>query len=156
MNPPLHLSDLDRRILAEVQRDATLSTAELARRTHSSAATCWRRLRALEEAGVLGPAVRQVEATAVGLQLEAFCNLRLTSQSATTRAAFQRLVDAEPAILAAYSISGEWDYLVHLIARDMEDFETTLMRRLLDHESVGGTATLFVMRRLKSAAPLPV
>jgi len=150
------LTDLDKRILSEVQREANLSAAELAQRTESSPATCWRRLRALEEAGVIGTAGRLVDPRAVGRTLEAFCSVRLTSQDEETRQSFQRLVDSEDSILEVYSISGDWDYLLHLLVRDMVDLEDVLMRRVLGHKSVGGTSTLFVIRRLKHTTVIPV
>lgn len=156
MKQTVQLSDLDRRILSEVQRDANLSAAELAERTESSPATCWRRLRALEEAGVIGTSVRLVDPVAVGRTLEAFCSVRLTSQDEVTRRSFQRMVNLEESILEVYSISGDWDYVLHLLVRDMEDLEDFLMRRVLGHASVGGTSTQFVIRRLKHTTVVPV
>lgn len=156
VNPQFHLTDLDRRIVSELQRDATLTSAELARRVGTSAATCWRRLQALEAAGILGPAVRLVAPRALGQTMEAWCNVRLRAQDERSRAAFLRAVEAEPAILEAYAMSGDWDYLLHVVARDMEDFEGLLMRRVLGHEAVGGTSTQFVIRRLKHTTAIPV
>lgn len=156
MNHSDHLTELDRRILSVLQRDASLSAAELARRVDSSAATCWRRVQALEAAGILGPAVRLVDPKAVGRTLEAWCSVRLKSQDAATRQAFQRGIEGEPAILEVYSMSGEWDYLLHLLVRDIADFEDILMRRVLGLASVGGTASHFVLRRLKHTTEVPV
>ena len=98
MKETFHLSDLDKRIISEIQQDATLSAAELARRTASSSATCWRRIKAMEEAGVLGPTVRLVNPTAVGRGMDAFCNVRMKSQDATSRRAFLRAMEQEQAI----------------------------------------------------------
>lgn len=150
------LSDLDRRILAALQKDASGSMQDLARATNSSPATCWRRLKALEERGVIGPPVRHVDPAAVGRGMDAFVQVRMKSQDAGARSGFQRAMKAEPSITEVYSISGEWDYLLHLIVRDIADLEDILMRRVLEHPNVAGTATMFVLRRIKRDWQVPV
>lgn len=150
------LSDLDRRILAVLQTDASGSMQELARRVNSSPATCWRRLRILEDRGVVGPPVRRVNAAAVGCGMDAFVQVRMKSQDARARAEFQRAMESEPAIIEVYSISGEWDYLLHLVVRDIADLESLLMRHVLEHENVAGTATMFVLRRVKQGGAIPL
>lgn len=150
------LSDLDRRILAALQKDASGSMQDLARATNSSPATCWRRLKALEDRGIVGPPVRHVEPAAVGLGMDAFVQVRMKSQDGAARAGFQRAMEAEPAITEVYSISGEWDYLLHLIVRDIADLEDILMRRVLEHPNVAGTATMFVLRRIKRSWEVPL
>ena len=151
-----HLSDLDRRILGVLQKDASGSMQELARATNSSPATCWRRLKSLEERGIIGTPVRHVDPTSVGRGMDAFVQVRMKSQDADARAGFQRAMEAEPAIIEVYSISGEWDYLLHLIVRDIADLEGLLMRRVLEHPNVAGTATMFVLRRIKRSWEVPV
>lgn len=155
MTSTIHLTDLDHRIISEVQKDATISTAELAARAGSSPATCWRRLKALEEAGVIGRTVRLVDPAALGRGIDAFCNVRMKSQNIESRRNFQRSLDLEPAIIEAYSMTGEWDYLLHLVVRDIADAEEILMRRILDHESVAGASTIFALRRIKHTTEIP-
>lgn len=152
----LHLTDLDRRILSALQREGSLSNAALAERVDASASSCWRRVRALEEAGVLGPNVRLVAPAAIGRVLDAFCHVRMQSQDSEARAGFQRALEDEPTIMEVYSISGEWDYLLHMIVRDMQDYESILMGRVLDHPSVAATSTVFALRRVKHTTALPV
>ena len=65
-------------------------------------------------------------------------------------------MELEPAIVEVYSISGEWDYLLHLLVKDMADLEDILMKRVLEHESVAGTATIFALRRVKHVTQVPV
>ena len=156
MTDSIQLTDLDRRILAVLQRDASGSMQELAETVNSSSATCWRRLKALEERGVIGPPVRHVNPGAVGLGMDAFVQVRMKSQDSRARAEFQRAMEAELAITEVYSISGEWDYLLHLVVRDIADLESILMRRVLEHENVAGTATMFVLRRIKQGTEVPL
>lgn len=145
----------DSRLLALLQQDASLSAASLAKATNSSAATCWRRIRALEERGIIGPPVRLVDPAKVGRSVDAFCQIRMKSQDAASRQALQSALDDEPAVLEVYSTSGEWDYLLHLVVRDMDDLETILMRRILELDCVAGTATTFALRRIKHTTQIP-
>jgi Lrp/AsnC family transcriptional regulator len=148
--------DLDRRILAILQRDASRSVADLAKATNSSSATCWRRLRVLEDNGVIGPPVRLVNPDAVGRGMDAFCQIRLNTQNTAARDSFQRAMDGIPAVVEIYSISGDWDYLLHLLVRDMADLEGTLMKQILEHENVAGSSTIFALRRLKRTTEVPL
>lgn len=149
-------SSLDARILELLQRDASVSMADLARQANTSPATCWRRIKSLEDAGVLGPQVRLVDPAAVGRNMDVFCQVRMTAQNANARADFKRAMELEPTIVEVYSISGEWDYLLHLLVRDMADFEQILMRRVLEHDSVAGTNTIFALSRVKHVTEVPV
>lgn len=150
------LSDLDRRILSVLQRDASGSLADLAAAVASSPATCWRRLKALEERGVIGPPVRLVDPAAVGRSVDAFVQIRMKSQDSASRASFQRAMEIEPTIVSIYSVSGDWDYLLHLLVRDIADLESILMSRVLEHGAVAATSTLFVLRRIKRTAEVPL
>ncbi len=150
------LNALETRLLTLLQRDASGSVAELAKATNSSPATCWRRLRNLEDRGILGATVRLVDPAAVGRGMDVFCQVRMTSQSTKSRQDFQRAMALEPTIVEVYSISGDWDYLLHLLVRDMADFETILMSRVLEHKCVASTSTLFALRRIKHTTEVPV
>ncbi|WP_299921774.1 Lrp/AsnC family transcriptional regulator [uncultured Pelagimonas sp.] len=151
-----HIADLDKRILDLLQRDASASMADLARQANTSPATCWRRIKALEEAGILGRHVRLVDPASVGRKMDVFCQVRMKAQDAASRAEFKRAMELEPTIVEVYSISGEWDYLLHLLVRDMADFEQILMRRVLEHDSVSGTNTIFALSRVKHVTEVPV
>lgn len=152
----MQLTELDERILSLLQQDASKSVAEIARLANTSSATCWRRIRNLEDRGILGKTVRLVDPAAIGRTMDAFCQVRMKSQDAASRAEFQRAMDLEPTIVEVYSISGEWDYLLHLLVRDMADLEAILMRRVLENESVAGTATIFALRRVKHRTEVPM
>ncbi len=156
MSNTVHLDALDSNLVSILQEDASLSIAELAEATNSSSATCWRRLQRLEERGVIGPPVRLVDPVKLGRGMDAFCQIRMKSQDAASRDMLQRAIDLEPAIVEVYSISGEWDYLLHLVVRDIADLEEILMRRVLELDCVAGTATLFALRRIKHTTTIPV
>jgi Lrp/AsnC family transcriptional regulator len=127
---------VDKRIVTELQRDASLSHAELAARVSSSPASVWRRVRALEKAGVLGGSVRMVNADKVGCGVNVLCNIRNRSHTVEVRAEFEDSVRSRPEILECFSMSGDWDYLLRIVVPDVRAYEVFLMRVLLDHPSI--------------------
>ena len=147
---------VDRRILEQLQVDATLSNAELAERVGSSAASCWRRVRNLEEKGVLGPAVRLLNAAAIDRKVNILCNVRVRSHARDVRGAFEDFVRQRREIMECYSMSGEWDYLLRVVAQDVADYEHFLMRVLLEHPSVGNASSHFALSLTKYTTALPV
>jgi Lrp/AsnC family transcriptional regulator len=152
----MDLDAIDRRILDQLQMDATLSNAELAERVGSSAASCWRRVRTLEAAGVIGPAVRLLNAEAIGRKVNVLCNIRVRSHARDVRSAFEDFVRQRREIIECYSMSGDWDYLLRVVAADVEDYEHFLMRILLEHPSVGGASSHFALSLTKYTTALPV
>lgn len=156
MSDSHHLTEAEAKLLAILQRDASAGVSEMAEATNASPATVWRRIRALEDRGVIGPPVRLVDPAKVGRGMDVYCQVRMKSQDAAARTAFQRAVDSEPAILEVYSVTGEWDYMLHMVVRDIADFEAILMRRLLELDCVAGTSTIFALRRIKHTREVPL
>jgi Lrp/AsnC family transcriptional regulator len=157
MAEQLHqLADIDRRIIAVLQRDASLSHAELAERVNSSTASVWRRIRALEHAGILLETVRMVDAKKVGCGVNVLCNIRSRAHTIEVRKSFEDFVVERPEILECFSMSGEWDYLLRIVARDVADYEAFLMRTLLNHPSVGSASSHFVLSVTKYTTALPL
>jgi DNA-binding Lrp family transcriptional regulator len=156
MKPIVELEPLERRIVTLLQQDASLSHAELAERVGSSPASCWRRIRALEAAGVLSSTVRLVNAARVGRGVNVICNIRVRSHARDVRGPFEEFILARPEVMECYSMSGEWDYLLRIVAADVADYENFLMRTLLDHPSVGGASSHFALSTTKYTTAVPV
>lgn len=152
----IQITALDRRILDALQRDSAISNAELAERVGSSPASCWRRVKALEEAGILGPAQRRVDPHAVGRGLDVFCSLRMKAHDAPSRRQFESYLARQDEIISIYSVSGDWDYLLHVVVGDMAEYEALLMGRMLAHDAIAQSATVFAMKRIKSTSVLPL
>lgn len=150
------LDAIDRRLIDALQADATLSNAELADRVGASAASCWRRIKALEQAGVLRGAVRLVDPQAVGRGVNVICNLRLRTHGREQRAAFEAFVRGRPEIMECYSMSGEWDYLLRVVAADVADYERFLMRSLLEQPEVATASSHFALSQTKYTTAIPV
>jgi DNA-binding Lrp family transcriptional regulator len=150
------LDSLDRRIVAELQKDASLSNADLAERVGSTAPSCWRRIRQLEQAGVLKETVRLADPKLLGQGVNVLCDVRMRNYDSQSVEAFETFVRAEPRIMECYSMSGEWDYLIRVVASDVSDYEYFLMRILLKHPSVSGASSRFAMSVTKYHTALPV
>ena len=150
------MDEVDRRIVRELQRDAGLSHAALAERVGASAASVWRRVRALEAAGVLGPAVRLASAELLGRSVNVLCQVRMTRQTVEARADFESFIQSSPEIVECYAMSGEWDYLLRIAVRDVADYDRFIMRGVLAHPSVANAASNFALRQVKYTTEIPV
>ena len=150
------LDDVDRRILRFLQQDASISHAALAEAVGSSPASCWRRIKAMEESGVLRAQVRLVDADLVGRGVNVMCQVRMKSHSPNDRQAFEAFLNTKPEVMEAHSMSGEWDYLLRIVAEDVAGYERFLMRDLLNHANVATAASHFALSQVKYTTALPV
>ncbi len=151
-----HMDEIDRRIVRELQRDASLSHAALAELVGSSAASVWRRVRLLEKEGVLGPAVRLASAEALGRSVNVMCQVRMNRQTVEARAQFEDFIQARPEIVECYAMSGEWDYLLRIAVKDVADYDRFIMRGVLAHPSVANAASNFALRQVKYTTEIPI
>lgn len=147
---------VDRRLLSELQRDARIPQAELARRVALSPTSCWRRLKALEEAGVIRGQVALVAPEAVGLGVSVIASVKLTEHRDENREAFERFVSEHPEIVECYSMTGDADYLMRVVVADVTAYERFLMRHLLHHPAVASAGSSFALREIKYTTALPL
>lgn len=150
------LDATDRRILRALQRDGRLPVTALAEQVGLSATPCLRRLKRLEEAGIIAGYAARVSAARVGLPLQAFVQVALESHSEEVASRFHTALAARPEVIAAYTMSGEMDYLLHVLAPDMEAFGDFATRGLLRMPGVKETRSSFVLATLKEAGEVPV
>lgn len=150
------LDAIDRKLLHELQRDASISHAELAERVGVSTASCWRRMRALEQDGVLGRPVRLVDATRVGRGVNVLCHIKIKNHSAETTEAFESFIAARDEIMECYSMSGDWDYLLRILVEGVEDYNRFLMRTVLRHPSVATGSSHFALSQVKYTTAVPI
>jgi DNA-binding Lrp family transcriptional regulator len=150
------LDPVDRRIVRELQRDASLSHAALGEKVGASSASVWRRVRALEKAGVLGRTVRLADPAALGRAVNVLCQVRMNRQTVSDRADFEEFIQAREEIVECYAMSGEWDYLLRIAVRDVADYDRFIMRGVLAHPSVANAASNFALRQVKYTTEIPV
>ena len=156
MKQERQLDDVDRRILSALQVDGAISHQDLAERVGASSASCWRRIKALEAAGVLTGTVRLIDPAQVGRGVNVLCNVRMRSHALDARSAFDRFVDDRPEIVECFSMSGEWDYLIRVVVADVADYNRFLMQTLLGHPSVAGAASHFALSMTKYTTAIPL
>ncbi|GGG48342.1 transcriptional regulator [Caldovatus sediminis] len=150
------LDAADRRILRALQRDGRLPIVALAEQVGLSPTPCQRRVRRLEEAGVITRYAAVVNPARIGLPLQAFVLVTLSSHAEEAVQAFQRALAARPEVLAAYAMSGEMDYLLHVLAADFEAYAEFALKALLRMPGVKETRSSFVLATLKPPGEVPV
>ena len=151
-----HLDEIDRRIVRELQRDAGLSQAALSERVGASAASVWRRVRNLEKEGVLGATVRLANAERLGRSVNVLCQVRMRRQTVEARADFEQFIQSRDEIVECYAMSGEWDYLLRIAVRDVDDYDRFSRQGVLAHPSVANAASNFALRQVKYTTEIPV
>ena len=150
------LDATDRKLLREIQRDGRASIVALAERVGLSPTPCQRRLKRMEEDGVIAGYAAVLDAARLGLGLTAFVQVSLASPSEETVEAFHAAIGRMPEVLAAWAMSGETDYLLQVVATDLEAYGEFATRRLLRLPGVKDTRSAFVLRTVKPPAGLPV
>jgi Lrp/AsnC family transcriptional regulator len=152
----MSLNLADKRLLEALQRDATLSQAELAEIAGMSRSSVWRRIRDFEDSGLIHQQVVLVDPKQVGVSLQVQLAVAMTEHTDKNRQDFERLVDTLPEVMECYSVSGERDYVLQIVAPDMETYTTFLNEQILKHPAVRSASSTFVLRRLKYITQLPI
>jgi Lrp/AsnC family transcriptional regulator len=148
------MDSTDRRILDALQSDATLSLAELSELVNLSRSACWRRLKHLEEDGVIRDRVTLLNPAAVGLALTVFITIRTNQHNAKWATRFRNVVIAIPGILEVYRMGGDVDYLIKAVVKDMSDYDR-LYQDLIEAE-LSDVSAGFVMEEIKATTALPL
>ena len=146
----------DRRLLALVQRDATLTAQALGEALHLSPSQAARRRQRLEKAGLIRGYHARVDAAAAGLAVQAFVSVEMAVHDAGTARGFARTVEAAPEVIAAWTMTGEADYLLHVVCADLPSLNALVHGTLLPHPAVARVRSRIVMDVLKAGAPLPI
>jgi len=146
---------LDARILARLQSDADITIAELAGAVGLSSNACWRRVKALEEAGVIKRRVALLDAEKLGLGTTVFVNVRTSQHSEEWLQDFAKGVAGIPEIVEFYRMSGDVDYLLKIIVSDIAHYDR-VYKKLIRVTSLFDVSSSFAMEQLKSTTALPL
>lgn len=149
------LDRLDRRILTLLQQDASLSNAEISERVGLSANACWRRTRRLEEAQIIRGRVALLNAEALGLKVTVFVGIRTNEHNEQWLKRFAEGVTAIPEVVEFYRMSGDIDYMLKIVARDIEDYDR-VYKKLIAVAPLHDVSSSFAMERIKSTTALPM
>lgn len=149
------LDDLDRRILSVLQSDASLGLEEIGARVGLSRNAVWRRVRALEEAGIVRARVAILDAAKLGLGLTVFIFVRTRSHDPGWLEQFARATRDMPEIQGAYRMTGDLDYLIRARVADVAAYDA-LYQRLIRKVEMSDVSASFVMEELKETTALPL
>ncbi|MDF1721225.1 MAG: Lrp/AsnC family transcriptional regulator [Minwuia sp.] len=150
------MNALDGRILQRLQRDSSPSLNELADAVGLSPSACHRRVKLLEKSGVISGYVARLNRTALGLTIQAFVEISLTSQSEDSLQAFEAAVLRTEEILECHLMTGSADYMLRVAARDVADFERIHRNRLSRLPGVASMQSGFVLRSIREGGAYPV
>jgi Lrp/AsnC family transcriptional regulator, leucine-responsive regulatory protein len=156
MTKAIAFNRTDRRLLDLLQRDGNLTNLELAEKVSLSPSACLRRVRVLEEAGVIRRYVAIVDPKRVGLGLMAFVNVKLEKRGRTPADGFARAVKDWPEVLACHSLTGDMDYLLRVHVENLDHFSRFVMDSLLKHPGVLDVKSSFVLEEVKETTALPL
>ncbi|HZB89988.1 MAG TPA: Lrp/AsnC family transcriptional regulator [Stellaceae bacterium] len=152
------LDALDIRILNALQEDGRITTLELAERVGLSPTPCARRVKRLEDEGLIERYVTLLNPERLGIGLNVFVNVRLISQTKGAIDTFEKAIKGLPEVVECYLLTGEYDYLLHLRVADIAALRSFVRDQLIANESVGATHSSIALEQTKytTALPLPV
>lgn len=153
---PLELDRIDRRMLAVLQEDGRIPNSALARRVGLSESATLRRLRRLEESGLIDGYVLLVNQARAGKPGNIFVEIALTAQEEAALSAFEAAVQERPEILECYLMSGEYDYLLRVVVADFADYERIHREHLTRLPFVGRVRSSFTLRTVLRRTSIPL
>jgi DNA-binding Lrp family transcriptional regulator len=150
------LDSIDRQILAELQADGRMTNVDLAHRVNITAPPCLRRVRALEKAGYIKGYHADLDAQSLGFDVTAFAFVGLSSQAEQDLRAFEEQVRAWPQVRACHMLSGEVDFILRCVARDLPDFQNFVTEKLTAAKNVASVKTALAIRTSKFEPGIPL
>ncbi len=146
----------DLKILDALQENARITTLELAERVGLSATPCTRRVKRLEEEGLIDRYVTVLNAERLGIGLMVFVNVRLHSQASKSFDTFEAAIRQMPEVVGCYLLAGNYDYLIQVRVADVEAFRSFIRERLVTIEGIGETQSSIVLEQTKTTTALPL
>jgi Lrp/AsnC family leucine-responsive transcriptional regulator len=150
------LDRTDLALLAVLQREGRISNAELAEKVNLSASATLRRVQRLESEGVIAGYGARLEPRRLGLGLQAFVRLQLAKHDRESIAQFVAQVQSWDEVVACHALTGDMDYLLHVVVEDLDHFSRFLLDHLLNAAGVADVNTSFVLRAVKDTRALPL
>ncbi|WP_349357471.1 Lrp/AsnC family transcriptional regulator [Stappia sp.] len=150
------LDPSDIRVLQILQRDASLSIADVAREAGMSQTPCWRRIKKLKENGVIRQVVAVVDREAVGLNFVAYAFVKLAVPSRENMETFDKYLERWPEVVICERVTGAVDYLIKVVTRDIKAYDDFLRLKLLDNTLVSDVQSRIVVNTVKETVALPL
>tara|TARA_B110001450_G_scaffold110413_1_gene104238 strand:- start:402 stop:890 length:489 start_codon:yes stop_codon:yes gene_type:complete len=149
-----YTDEIDRKILDIIQSDSSYSMDEISEFVNLSRNACWRRIRRMEEAGIIKARVALVEPSSINLGLSAFVMIRTNSHDTSWAEKFDKVVKCFPEIIGAHRMAGDLDYILRVRVRDVKDYDN-FYQTLISKISISDISASFVMDDIKDTTALP-
>jgi Lrp/AsnC family transcriptional regulator len=152
----IELSSKDIEILGLLQSNADRSSAEVAEKLNMSQSPCWRRINRLEQEGIIQKKVAILDREALGMGLVAFTSINLREASRKSMEHFEREVSLMDEVIECYTITGAWDYMLKIVAKDIRHYEQFVRNRLLEIPMIGQIYSNISVTEIKNTTELPL
>ena len=152
----IQLDGFDRRIIDQLQRNGRISNVDLAKAVGLSPSPCLRRVRFLEDAGIIDRYVAILNQGSAGFSLSVFVQVTLERQVETALETFERIIAERPEVMEAYLMTGDSDYLLRIVVPDVSDYEVFLKDHLTRIPGVASIKSSFALNRVKYETALPL
>ena len=150
------LDSIDRRLLAELQDEGRVTNVDLARRVGLTAPPCLRRVRALEEAGVIRGYHADLDASSLGFTITVFAMVSLKSQAEEDLRAFENHIKGLPEVRECHMLNGEIDFILKIVSKDLQSFQEFLTSKLTPAPNVASVKTSLTIRTAKNEPGVPL
>ena len=152
----LILKEIDNRILAQLQENARLSNVDLSKKINLSQSPCLRRVKKLEDAGVIKGYFALIDQNAVGLPVSVFVSVSLEKQIESALELFEKTIKSRPEVMECYLMTGDADYLLRVVAKDLSAYERFLLDHLTRINGVSSIKSSFALKQVTYKTALPL
>ncbi|MEP3890925.1 MAG: Lrp/AsnC family transcriptional regulator [Hellea sp.] len=153
---PEQIDGIDAKILHLIQRNAALSVADIADKVGLSSSPCWRRIKRMEEIGIIKQRVTILDRTKLGLDFEVFVAVKLALPNRTNMEKFEKAVARMPEIVQCASVTGAVDFMLRVVTKDMHSYEDFLREVLLSIDLISDVQSRIVLRQTKESYAIPL
>ena len=151
----MHLNEIDLRLIAILQYDASIAVDELAKRVGLTKTPCWRRLQKLEKSGIIKRKVALLDAKLLDLSVSVFVQVKTSKHDSDWLAQFSKTVSAFPEVVDFYRMSGEYDYLLRVVVKDIANYDA-FYQRFIQATNLTDVTSSFAMEEIKRSTELPL
>ncbi len=153
----IDLDKIDTKILQLLQKDASRSTTDIAEHLSLSQSPCWRRIKRLQDAGLIRKTVSLIDREAIGMDLVAFITINLSQAGRKSMASFETEVSSLEEVMECYTMTGAWDYMLKIVVKDIRQYETFIRDQLLAKvPNIGEIHSHIAVTEIKNTTQLPL
>lgn len=150
------IDDIDAKILHELQKDAALSVADISEKVGLSSSPCWRRIKRMEELGIIKQRVTRLSRQKLGLDFEVFVAVKLSLPNKDNMIKFETAIEAMPEVVQCAVVTGAVDFMLRVVTKDMHSYDEFLRETLLSISLVSDVQSRIVVRQSKDTTALPL